>query len=913
MPITLWKILAGAAGGTVLVGAALYVAGPEGIAPRTVLEAPEGAAPESVASASAPAPAEAPVAEAVPAEEAAAAQPAAAPLPAFDVVRIEPDGSALVAGRALPREPVAVLVSGEPLHAAETDADGRFVAFLDLPPSDTPRTLALLADPEGTARRSEQTVIVSPFAPAGEDGGEVGADEPVAGLAGGDDPAGAVADDASAGENVVGSEAVASIVSGAGTEAAPPVVAMAGIALDEPANAPDPQPADAPSLQFDAAAPDQRLAEAEAAAGSSPAAEASPAGDAARGDVAREQGAGDVGSADLVADVPAVASEGPAGVPDIAGAGESAVAETAFGEGVTAPAGMEPELALGVAAEGAEDETDALQSGDRAASVEAPVGALEGEDALEVPSVAAADVLGQQAAAFALSEPAVEPTVSASPEGDAPENAPASAASLDAPTEDPAGDGAETAVDVAASISSEDNVGGQAEGPVAEAASVDPDAFAAAPAAPTEGQAGDGTASAVDVAAADLPDEVAGQQAVTSAEAASAEPLEVVPPSGPAPAAPTEGQAGDGTASSVDVNVADLPDEAAGQQTVDSAEAASAEPLEVVPPSGPAPDARTEEVAEDPGDSAESVDVDVEVAAAGPDDVVGQQAEGSAAEAAPAEAETFEAAPIVVSSLDAALDAPAQGADVALGAAEVEPGAGPEAADVLAGAGTVTEPAPGAAREPAPAPAGLVSPEPAPAPAPVAPVGRLPEAPSVIVADAEGVRVLQPATGGEMAPEVMANVAIDTITYDPEGEVVVGGRGGSDGFVRIYIDNSPVATSPIAADGQWRTDLPEVDTGTYTLRVDEVDAEGAVVSRVETPFRREAPETVAQVMAEETSRAGFSVAVKTVQPGHTLWAIAEERYGEGVRYVSVFEANRDLIRDPDLIYPGQVFRLPDEG
>ena len=48
----------------------------------------------------------------------------------------------------------------------------------------------------------------------------------------------------------------------------------------------------------------------------------------------------------------------------------------------------------------------------------------------------------------------------------------------------------------------------------------------------------------------------------------------------------------------------------------------------------------------------------------------------------------------------------------------------------------------------------------------------------------------------------------------------------------------------------------------------------------------------------------------TVQPGNTLWAIARESYGDGVLYVRVFEANRALIRDPDLIYPGQVFTVP---
>lgn len=49
----------------------------------------------------------------------------------------------------------------------------------------------------------------------------------------------------------------------------------------------------------------------------------------------------------------------------------------------------------------------------------------------------------------------------------------------------------------------------------------------------------------------------------------------------------------------------------------------------------------------------------------------------------------------------------------------------------------------------------------------------------------------------------------------------------------------------------------------------------------------------------------------TVQPGFTLWGIAQERYGDGVLFVQVFEANADKIKDPNLIYPGQVFTVPE--
>ena len=98
-------------------------------------------------------------------------------------------------------------------------------------------------------------------------------------------------------------------------------------------------------------------------------------------------------------------------------------------------------------------------------------------------------------------------------------------------------------------------------------------------------------------------------------------------------------------------------------------------------------------------------------------------------------------------------------------------------------------------------------------------------------------------------------------------------------------------------------------TGTYTLRVDEVDAGGTVTSRVESPFLRESR---AVLDAAAALSGAERVKAVTVQPGNTLWAIARDRYGEGIAYVRVFEANRDQIRDPDLIYPGQVFSIPSE-
>jgi nucleoid-associated protein YgaU len=184
----------------------------------------------------------------------------------------------------------------------------------------------------------------------------------------------------------------------------------------------------------------------------------------------------------------------------------------------------------------------------------------------------------------------------------------------------------------------------------------------------------------------------------------------------------------------------------------------------------------------------------------------------------------------------------------------------------------------------------------------------LPAAPAqtdvaVLKSTAEGVELLNPA-----APEVMDNVALDTISYSQGGDVQLSGRAQSDTrAVRVYLNNNAIASLDVGADGQWKGDLPNVDEGIYTLRVDEVASDGSVTSRVETPFKREDPAVLAAASAAQTG----PIKAITVQKGATLWAIARDRYGSGELYVRVFEANREAIRNADLIYPGQVFDLPD--
>ena len=169
---------------------------------------------------------------------------------------------------------------------------------------------------------------------------------------------------------------------------------------------------------------------------------------------------------------------------------------------------------------------------------------------------------------------------------------------------------------------------------------------------------------------------------------------------------------------------------------------------------------------------------------------------------------------------------------------------------------------------------------------------------AILRADAEPAEVRRAAPGAGVSS---GRLSLATIDYGEAGLVALAGYAPAGARLRVYVDGLAAEEATAGADGRWQAGLDALEAGTYTLRVDVLDADGRVESRVETPFRRDTPEVAAGPGAI------------TVQPGNNLWTIARMRYGSGVLYTKIFTANAELIADPNLIFPGQVFTLPEAG
>ena len=178
---------------------------------------------------------------------------------------------------------------------------------------------------------------------------------------------------------------------------------------------------------------------------------------------------------------------------------------------------------------------------------------------------------------------------------------------------------------------------------------------------------------------------------------------------------------------------------------------------------------------------------------------------------------------------------------------------------------------------------------------------------AVIVTD-EGVRELP---GPESGSSSDMPLRINTVSYLSAGEVALAGAANPGNIVRLYVNNALAESVTVRSAGSWSARLSEIVSDEYNLRLDEIGGNGEVVNRWEATLRRPMPDVVARTQSTQPETGNARLREVIIKSGDTLWAISRKRYGKGILYFKVFEANREQIRDPDLIYPGQIFELPD--
>ena len=170
-------------------------------------------------------------------------------------------------------------------------------------------------------------------------------------------------------------------------------------------------------------------------------------------------------------------------------------------------------------------------------------------------------------------------------------------------------------------------------------------------------------------------------------------------------------------------------------------------------------------------------------------------------------------------------------------------------------------------------------------------------------------------------------VAVQSVEASAGGRLVAKGAASPNATVRLYLSGAFVGDAKTNADGRWTLTIKHgLTPGGYALRADAINPkDSAVLARAEVPFdysiSSSTPPPSGALLAEAGGSEGApspaDVVVDAIQTDHvvrgnTLWGESQKFYGDGSLYKLIFAANANQIKNPNLIYPGQVFVVPNE-
>ena len=151
--------------------------------------------------------------------------------------------------------------------------------------------------------------------------------------------------------------------------------------------------------------------------------------------------------------------------------------------------------------------------------------------------------------------------------------------------------------------------------------------------------------------------------------------------------------------------------------------------------------------------------------------------------------------------------------------------------------------------------------------------------------------------GGPVVPAL----APRSLSWKGNGELVVDGVSRGGARVTATADGTAFGEALVAGDGAWQlAGRVDIKTPRRIMRFALLDSDGQAVATYELP-----------VASRDLSQGMDGSKLVIVQQGDALWRIAYRSYGEGIKYVDIVRRNAAAIDDPDLIFPNQIFAIPE--
>ena len=158
----------------------------------------------------------------------------------------------------------------------------------------------------------------------------------------------------------------------------------------------------------------------------------------------------------------------------------------------------------------------------------------------------------------------------------------------------------------------------------------------------------------------------------------------------------------------------------------------------------------------------------------------------------------------------------------------------------------------------------------------------------------------KPQANNQIAASQIAALAASAIVWRDASRILISGT--SRGGVRVAVNDAKgqFGEALVLVDGAWQVaGSLDMDIAVNQLRFALFDDANQIIARYDLP-----------VKARDLAKGQDGSPLVVVNKGDMLWRIAYHQLGEGVKYVDIVRRNQQDIADPDLIYPKQIFAVP---
>ena len=145
--------------------------------------------------------------------------------------------------------------------------------------------------------------------------------------------------------------------------------------------------------------------------------------------------------------------------------------------------------------------------------------------------------------------------------------------------------------------------------------------------------------------------------------------------------------------------------------------------------------------------------------------------------------------------------------------------------------------------------------------------------------------------------EQIKGLALDSVEHFDNNKLRLKGRSIPDYEIQIFLSQKLIGKSLVNSNGMWEFSINKIEFNSVDLEI-------------RSSYENNILSLKTKILNGNIDQKLLFEKKIIVEDGNSLWRIARKTLGGGILYAEIYKNNKKIIDDPNLIFPGQVFKIP---